>query len=668
MNLPTSANNSHNTFKNQFGNVTDDGFQRIEKGVAAFVGEGFFRLLVKSLCDELDVRYAFVTELLETGTRVRTLAFWGGDTFLENIEFDLAGTPCEEVINGQFTFYPESVQTHFPEHKALSEMDIESFLGVPLLDPQGICLGHLAVFHTQPFAIDPQIVSDLQRFCARASVELVRQRIEKQLRVSEGRLANVLESTMDAIITIDKDRHVTLFNAAAEEMFLCRQEQIIGRCLDEFLCDPFMHFVSAYFDNDEHSTNMKAPLWAPSGLMARRSNGQEFLVETTLSPLATEGCQFLTFILRDIDKRQQAESAIEALQSQNRYLKEEIRSAHNAKEIIGKSNVLATFLTRLEQVAPVDTTVLISGETGTGKELIARALHTLSLRNDKLLVKVNCVALPPELLESELFGHEKGAFTGALQQRKGRFELAHEGTLFLDEIGELSLDAQAKLLRVLQEQEFERVGGTATIRINVRIVAATNRNLAELVAQGRFREDLFYRLNVIPLYVPALRERRVDIPLLVDHFLGKYRRSTGKVIRGISDQSMAKLQSYNWPGNIRELQNIIERAVVLTQTEWVEIQDCLENPAQPEDHPSCFSTQVDRNGFASASKTILTEDDRKEFDRANIIAALKKTHGKVYGPDGAADKLGMKPTTLASRIKSLGIRKVGFAPCYNFGN
>ena len=324
----------------------------------------------------------------------------------------------------------------------------------------------------------------------------------------------------------------------------------------------------------------------------------------------------------------------ERLALENAYLQEELRSETGFDEIVGASAPLKAMLKEVRQVAPTDATVLLTGETGTGKELVARAIHALSPRRERTLVKVNCGAIPAGLVESELFGHEKGAFTGALQRRIGRFELADRGTIFLDEIGELPLDAQVKLLRVLQEGEIERVGSTRPIRVDVRVIAATNRDLAVEVTEGRFRPDLYYRLNVVPIRVPPLRERRGDIALLVRHFLAQYHRKFGKPLRGITADGMARLERYPWPGNVRELQNVLERAAVLARGPVVSIPELLRTVGPP-----------GADDFATL----------EEAERAHIREALRRTDGVIHGPRGAAALLDVKPTTLRSRMERLGI-------------
>jgi formate hydrogenlyase transcriptional activator len=332
----------------------------------------------------------------------------------------------------------------------------------------------------------------------------------------------------------------------------------------------------------------------------------------------------------------------EQLQIENRVLQEEIVERSIYEEIVGSSSSLRKVVTAIEQVAPTDSTVLITGETGTGKELVAHAIHRRSGRANRALVKVNCAALPAELIASELFGHEKGAFTGAMQQRIGRFEAANGGTIFLDEIAELSAEMQVALLRVLQEKEFERVGGNRTIKTDVRIIAATNKDLQREVSEGRFRMDLFYRLNVFPIRVPSLRERVKDIPVLVDYFTGRLAARTGKKISQIEKRSLQILGQYAWPGNIRELQNVIERCVILTAGEVLRVDPTMLAYDTP---PPLMSPVVAEAGSNR---------------RAEIEAALRETRGKVYGPRGAAARLGVPGTTLDSQIRSLGIKKYLF--------
>jgi PAS domain S-box-containing protein len=478
---------------------------------------------------------------------------------------------------------------------------------------------------------DQREMSIFNVFAARARAELERKRAEE-------RLANILASAMDAIITIDGERRIMLFNSAAERVFGCAADWAMGQPLDRFLSKRFRSLVEGYLRAADMPGGKPQQMWAPEGLTALRANREELPIEATISPFESAGQRYYTIILRDINDRQRTEAQLSRLQWERAYLQDEVKSAYNFEDIVGQAPVMKRLFASIEQVAPSDSTVLLMGETGTGKEMIAHAIHNLSLRKDKLLVKLNCAALPSELIESELFGHEKGAFTGATAQRKGRFELADGGTLFLDEVGELSLPAQAKLLRVLQEQEFDRVGGTKTLKIDVRVMAATNRNLLEGVKAGTFRSDLYYRLNVFPLEVPPLRERRPDIPLLARHFLKHFARKLGKPLLDIAPRSMERLERYGWPGNIRELQNVIERATVLARGSVLEIDDSLAVPME-------------------TGRSAPFTGPLEEVERTYILRVLDDTDWLIEGQRGAAAILGLSPSTLRSRMQKLGIKR-----------
>jgi formate hydrogenlyase transcriptional activator len=341
------------------------------------------------------------------------------------------------------------------------------------------------------------------------------------------------------------------------------------------------------------------------------------------------------------------------LQRENTYLQEEIHDEHDFARMVGSSDALLALLRRVETVAPTDATVLVTGETGTGKELIARALHHQSARRARPLVKVNCSAISAGLVESEFFGHVKGAFTGALERRLGRFQLADGGTIFLDEVGDLPPETQVKLLRVLQEREFEPVGSSQTVRVDVRVIAATNRDLRAAVEAGRFRADLFYRLNVVPIEVPPLRRRRSDIPQLAMFFLARYARKFGQRVTTVAPETLERLATYDWPGNVRELQNVIERAVVLTPGTVLELDGDLLRPAGPEPRRFTPETSTAPGPDAGLAATL------EEVERAHIAAALQRSGGVIEGPRGAAGQLRMHPNTLRSRMEKLGLRRPG---------
>ena len=369
-------------------------------------------------------------------------------------------------------------------------------------------------------------------------------------------------------------------------------------------------------------------------------------------PLLTRVAGQIAIALRNAFSYQRIEELNAQLAREKLYLEDEIRSDYQFEEIIGRSKALGRVLQEIQTVAPTDSTVLIFGETGSGKELVARAIHQLSTRVDHAFVKLNCAAIPTGLLESELFGHEKGAFTGAINQRVGRFELANRGTVFLDEVGEIPLELQPKLLRVLQEREFERLGSTRTLRTDARLIAATNRDLGVLVDEQKFRQDLFYRLNVFPITVPPLRDRREDIPMLVRHFAQQFARRMKKNVENISTETMESLTRYDWPGNIRELQNLIERAVILSKGPTLDVPiDALSGRRESTGAANAGPGGSASAGSASAAGTL------EEVDRRHIIEALERTNWVLAGPNGAAARLGIKRSTLQFRMRKLGIAR-----------
>ena len=369
-------------------------------------------------------------------------------------------------------------------------------------------------------------------------------------------------------------------------------------------------------------------------------------------PLLTRVAGQIAIAVRNAMSYQRIEELNAQLAREKLYLEDEIRSDHLFEEIIGRSRALQRVLREIETVAPTDSTVLISGETGSGKELVARAIHQLSGRSHNAFVKLNCAAIPTGLLESELFGHEKGAFTGAISQRIGRFELANRGSVFLDEVGEIPLELQPKLLRVLQEREFERLGSTRTLRTDARLIAATNRDLAALVAEQKFRQDLFYRLDVFPIHVPPLRERREDIPMLVRHFAQQFARRMKKGIDTIPAETMEALTRYEWPGNIRELQNLIERAVILSTGPTLNVPI---SAVAAETNSSAVARSAEADLSASARSAERDLETLEHADRRHIINALERSNWVIAGPGGAAARLGLKRSTLQFRMRKLGI-------------
>ncbi|HST11123.1 MAG TPA: sigma 54-interacting transcriptional regulator, partial [Terriglobales bacterium] len=509
--------------------LAEETFRAIVVGTASATGSDFFPSLVKHLAAALRVRYAFITEC-DDGKHAKALAFWNGDRFGETFEFDVAGTPCMKVVQGEVCQYKEGLVQLFPLDTPLADMGAESYLGVPMLDRSGRVIGHIAIIDDKPMERDERAIDLVKIFAARAAAELKRQRAETELQ------------------------------AALEQVQALQKK----------------------------------------------------------------------------------------LEAENVYLQEEIRKEHNFEEIVGNSPALLDVLREVETVAPTDSTVLILGETGCGKELIARAIHNRSKRKSRPLVKVNCGAIPTGLVESELFGHMKGAFTGALERRIGRFELADGGTLFLDEVSELPLETQVKLLRVLQEHEFEPLGSSRTVKVNVRIIAATNRDLEKSIQEGRFRADLFYRLNVLPMTLPPLRQRGADIPLLTHFFVDRFGRQFGKHITGVAQDTMDVLCGYSWPGNIRELQNVIERAVVLCPGTVLKLgKDLL----------PVSGREYEQESVVAAGSGTESPSSLEHVEREHIVQVLRETQGVIEGPRGAAKILNLHPNTLRSRMKKLGIER-----------
>jgi formate hydrogenlyase transcriptional activator len=452
---------------------------------------------------------------------------------------------------------------------------------------------------------------------------------------SEAELRTIIDAIPQLIIAIGTDGNFLSANQAVLEYTGLTKEEVGSERFREVF-----HPEDSERLRDQRDAALSRGVPFEYERRVRRRDGQFRWLLVQYNPLRNEGGEIIRWYATgtDIDDRKQAE---ERTRQENIALREQLDQVFMFEEIVGSSPALKTVISNIVKVAPTDSTVLITGETGTGKELVARAIHKSSQRAGQPFITVNCSAIPPSLVASELFGHEKGAFTGALQRRQGRFELANSGTIFLDEIGELPVETQIALLRVLQERRFERVGGSRIIPVDVRIIAATNRDLEAAITSGAFRADLFYRLNVFPIHVPPLRHRKEDIPMLVEYFVKRYAEKAGKQISNIGNDTLKMCQSYHWPGNIRELQNIIERSVILCtgDTLWVDESWLTnQNPRRPK------------------SSSFLTES-LQSHEKALIEAALAESGGKVAGPDGAAAKLGVPPSTLDFKIKHLSIKK-----------
>lgn len=626
----------------------------ILEGTVNETGERFFRALVENLAKALGTHGAWVTEYIQECRRLRALAFWMDGQWVQDYEVDIAGTPCEQVIDtADLVHFPDRLLELYPEDLDIKAAGAVSYLGMPLKDVDGRILGHLAVIDHRPMPEESRVLALFKIFAARATAEMRRLRAEKQVIEREEKLRRLFDSAMDAVIEFDARLHVTRMNPAAEQAFECAAQQVLGGDFSALLSEESRRKLRTLIDELGARTPGRQSLWIPGGLQAVSASGKAFPAEATLSRFEIEQQTFYTLILRNINERLEADRKIHSLAAEAAYLREEIKSLCGFDEILGQSEVLKRVLDDVEQVAVTNATVLILGETGTGKELIARAIHATSRRRDKPLITINCAAIPAALMESEFFGHEKGAFTGATQKREGRFALADHGTIFLDEIAELSLDLQAKLLRVLQEGEFALVGSSQTNKVDVRVIAATNRDLDQCVRDGKFREDLYYRLNVFPIQIPPLRERGDDVFVLASAFAAKFAQRLGRKIEPLSDACRRRLKSYAWPGNVRELQNVIERAVITSRDGRLNLDRAL-----PDVRGETLSeSNRAEETLQEVSKRILQLRELQQLERKNILRALESTAWRVAGKEGAAELLGMNPSTLNSRIKALGIQR-----------
>ena len=677
----------------------------VTEGTVLATGADFFPALVSTLARSLKAPYAFVCECTDdTNTRVRTLAFWSRDALVGPTEWDLEGTPCEPVIAGAVCCFPDNVAQRFPADTPLVDMKVRSYVGVPITDSGGTIVGHLAVLDDKPLVEDEVTTSLLRTFAARAGVELERLRttrhvasLTEKLSLAAERAQSLLAINNAVVLNLTQDalfraitaalRRVVTFDRCTIFLHDAQKNVLLMTASDSSV--PSRHFVPG----------MELPLdrshagWAflnqrvflNTDLREKRTYpGEDVLLDEgfrslIVVPMVVRGRSIGTLNLGNQRPHGFGEPEVEFLQEvanqvalsienmreyeeigrlkaqlerENVYLREEILGDHNYEEIVGTSAALGLVVRMIDRVAPTDTTVLIIGETGTGKELVARAVHNRSARRTRPLVKVNCGAIAAGLIESELFGHVKGAFTGALERRVGRFELADGGTIFLDEIGELPLEMQVKLLRVLQEREFEPVGSSRTVNVDVRVIAATNRSLDQEVAAGRFRADLFYRLNVLPIHVPPLRDRREDVTQLAMFFVQKHAKRIGRSVDSVSRESLDRLASYTWPGNVRELENVIERALVLSSGGVLDAAQGLV-PPQPAG-PAVAGETAARNAWAERGTGAGRLND---VERAHIAATLEETKWVIEGPRGAARILDMHPNTLRSRMKKLGLRR-----------
>ena len=515
-----------------------------------------------------------------------------------------------------------------------------AFAGYPLVVEDRL-IGVVALFARRP--LSESILDTLASVAGTIAQGIERKRAEQAVREREREARLIVDSIPGPVALLNKNGDLQFVNRQLVEY--------TGRALEELKQwgtndtvhpDDLPHVIEVF----TRSIASGSPYEIVQRL--RRSDGAYRWFQHNGFPVRDSSREILLWcvLLTDIDERKRAETELGALKDQlykeNLVLRDEVDRTSMFEEIVGTSPALQPVLARVAKVARTDSTVLITGETGTGKELVARAIHRRSARGSRAFVSVNCAAVPRELIASELFGHEKGAFTGATQRRLGRFELAHGGTIFLDEVGDLPMETQVALLRVLQEREFERVGGSASVRVDVRVIAATNRDLPAAIEAGTFRSDLFYRLNVFPIAVPALRERADDIPLLVEYFIDRYARKAGKTIRRVNKRTLDHLRSYPWPGNVRELQNVIERSVIVCDTDEFTVDE------------SWLSARPAIEGRLALSGTLAAHE------KAIIEDALRASGGRVFGPSGAAARLGIPRSTLESKIRALRINKSRF--------
>ena len=629
---------------------TDTALRAILEGTATETGQQFFSALVQNLAKALGTHGAWVTEYFPEKRRLRALAFWMDGEWVEDYEVDIAGTPCERVIDtAQLVHFPDRILDLFPHSEDIKTTGAVSYLGVPLQDTDGRILGHMAVIDRRPIPEEPRVHAIFQIFAARAAAELQRLRAEAEVREREEKVGRLLGSAMDAIIELDDRLHITRVNPAAEKVFRCRTDTMAGQDFRRFVNHKDAERLVTLIAELDGRPEGQQSRWIAGGLTAHCPEGDSFPAEATLSRFELHRQRFTTLILRNVHDRVEAEQKIQSLTAETELLREELQALHLDEALIGESPALRQVLRDIGQVAKTDATVLILGETGTGKELVARAIHAASQRHERPLITVNCAAIPSTLIESELFGHEAGAFTGATKKRAGRFALGDKGTIFLDEIGELPLDLQAKLLRVLQEGEFDPVGSSSTRKVNVRVLAATNRDLGKSVREGTFREDLFYRLNVFPLRMPPLRECGDDVVRLASVFAGRFASKMGRTIVPLTTDCARRLKGYSWPGNVRELQNVIERAVITATDGRLNLDRALPE-ASPVHVPPIEKT-------VSSSFKIHTAKELEQLERTNILRALDAAKWKVSGEKGAAKLLGINASTLSSRMKALNIQK-----------
>jgi len=629
----------------------DEQLISIFEATAKETGKKYFEALIFNLAKALNTYGAWANVYNEDQSKAKSLAFLIDGELLPNFEYEIKGTPCETVINNDSLHHiPDNLLEIYPNDPEIKEGIKKplSYLGVPIKDSLGKIIGNLGVLDCEPMPANPRSLEIFNLFASRATTELQRLKADSENKDWEEKIERLLDSTMEAIIELDQDLNVNMVNASAERMFLCPSNHFIGKDFSEFLSNESSERLTTFKFQLDSLPVGKRHLTVKNGLDIKKIDQTGLNVEASLSEFYLGSCIYYTLILRDKNDTGEKLSIYDQCKYETAVFNDTIREVTLNNEIVGGSMLMLKLFEDIRKVAPTGSTVLINGETGTGKELVARAIHNQSGNNNAPLIKVNCAAIPAALIESEFFGHEKGAFTGATSKRRGRFSLADGGTIFLDEIGELPLELQSKLLRVLQEGEFEPVGGSETVKVDVRVVAATNRNLAEEVNKENFREDLYYRLNVFPISVPPLRERGNDIIQLAEKFAQNFSSKSGIPIKQFNDTNISRMLGYTWPGNVRELQNVIERAVITSEDGVLSLELTQTEKS---------NTPKKADEYINTENKILTAKEIQQIEIDNILKALNATDWKVSGEKGAAKLLGIPATTLSSKIKSFGLKR-----------
>jgi PAS domain S-box-containing protein len=619
--------------------------KQIIETTSSYTGKEFFRALVKHLSEILDVHGVWVTEFWPKQNKLNALAFYLDGKQVEEYTYIVTDTPCEPVIDSNdICHIPKNVIDLFPKDPDLEPLGAVSYMGISLRDTDGSVIGHLALLDNKPMPEIPEVFAIFKILASRAAAELRRDIAQRKITESESKLNRLVNGTSDAIIEFNAEFKITQANEASTFMFDLKNADFANKELKELFSAKSYSKLQSIIPQHTVLSNKYDSLHINESLVCINNKAESFPAEINLSRYLYKDEMFYMLYIRNIKEQVSDKIKIKALNAETILLKEKV-DTHQFNYIIGNSQPIKNCLELVNQVGPSDANVLIQGETGTGKELFAKAVHDASERKDKNMITLNCAALPSEIIESELFGHVKGAFTGAVTARDGRFSLADQSTLFLDEIGELPLALQAKLLRVIQEGTFEPVGSSETISVNVRIIAATHRDLKELISEGKFREDLYYRLNVFPIQIPALRKRGKDIEILANAFFEKLTKNSAISVLPFSKSDINKLQTYHWPGNVRELQNIVERSILTNRDGNLNLEGILPIATNQE-------TKVENRS------NILTFEEMKWIEKENIIKALNLTNWKISGEDGAAALLKIPRTTLTSKINKLSIKRI----------